>query len=63
MIRESIVKDSTSSAIAHADHNIKFHLYDSNGSTGITIADIIAGQKNQCFTEIELWTVWLPATQ
>ena len=55
MIIESIVKDSTSGAIAHADHNIC--LYDSNESTDITIAYIIAGQKNQCFTEFELYTV------
>ena len=55
MIIESIVKDSTSGAIAHADHNIC--LYNSNESTDITIADIIAVQKNQCFTEIELSTV------
>ena len=57
MIIESIVKDSTLGAIAHADHNIKFHLYDSSGSTDITIADIIAGKKNQYFTEIELCTL------
>ena len=55
MIIESIVKDSTPGAIGHADHNIC--LYDSNESTDITIADIIAGQKNQCFKEIELCTV------